>query len=192
VTLAQTAGTAAAAFAATNVDDIVVLAVLFASRDDRLRGRQIVAGQALGITVLVVAALAVGAGLLALADRWVGLLGLIPIAFGVRGLRALRAGRDADEPPPLTVGALGVASITVANGGDNVAIYAPLFATMGADAFATTIAVFAVGVAVWCAAGRVIGSHPAVMRTVARTGRVAVPLVLIALGAFIVLESGLL
>ena len=175
------------AFAATNVDDLVVLSVLFARGE--LRGRQIVAGQALGLGVLVAVGLAAGAGLLALPDRWVALLGLVPIALGLRGLRRARDRGTDDDVPRAAIGTLGVASVTVANGGDNVAVYAPLFATMGPDAFATTIVVFAVLVGVWCAAGRAVAAHPAVVRGVERAGDLAVPLVLVALGAFILLEG---
>jgi cadmium resistance protein CadD (predicted permease) len=193
VALAETAGTAAVAFVATNVDDIVILAVLFARCDERFRGRHIVAGQALGFAVLVIAGMAAGLGLLALPEEAVGVLGLVPIGLGVRGLLEVRAGRHASEPvPPPVLGTLGVASIAIAAGADNVAVYAPLFATTGADGFATTVVVFGVLLGVWCVAGRIIGRHPAVVRGVERAGDLAVPVVLIALGVFIVVESGLL
>jgi cadmium resistance protein CadD (predicted permease) len=192
VALAETAATAAVAFVATNVDDIVILAVLFARCDDRFRGRHIVAGQALGFAVLVVAGLAAAAGLLALPDEAVGLIGLVPIGLGVHGLLELHAGRHAPDAAPQVLGTLGVASIAIAAGADNVAVYAPVFATTGADGFATTVVVFAVLLGVWCLAGRVIGRHPAVVGGVERAGDLAVPIVLIALGVFIVAESGLL
>jgi len=192
VALAETAGTAAVAFAATNVDDIVILAVLFARTDAAFRARHIVLGQALGFAVLVIAGLAAGAGLLALPDEAVGLIGIVPIALGVRELVEARRGDEDDEAPAAALGTLGVASITIASGADNVAVYAPLFATSGFDGFATTVVVFAVLLAALLAAGRYIGSRPAVGRAVHRAGAYAVPVVLIALGVFIVAESGLL
>jgi cadmium resistance protein CadD (predicted permease) len=85
-----------------------------------------------------------------------------------------------------------VASITIASGADNVAVYAPLFATAGVDGFATTVVVFAVLLAALLAAGRLIGSRAAVVRAVHHAGDYAVPVVLIALGVFIIAESGLL
>jgi cadmium resistance protein CadD (predicted permease) len=45
---------------------------------------------------------------------------------------------------------IGVAALTVSNGGDNLAAYTPVFATIIAGATGVTIAVFAAGVAVWC------------------------------------------
>jgi cadmium resistance protein CadD (predicted permease) len=190
VALIETTGTAAVAFAATNVDDLVVLSVLFARREPP--GVAIVAGQALGFALLVAASLAVAGGLLALPEEVVGLLGLVPLALGIRGLVLARRARDGGEAPPAIAGVLGVASVTVANGADNVAVYAPLFATLGSGGFALTVLIFGAGVAVWCAAGRLLGSHPAVVRAVERAGDLAVPVVLIALGVFIVLEAGLL
>ena len=48
------------AFAATNVDDVVLLAIFFARRDDRFGTRQIVAGQYLGFAFLLVVSWAIG------------------------------------------------------------------------------------------------------------------------------------
>ncbi len=67
-----------------------------------------------------------------------------------------------------------------------------MFATIGADGFATTGVVFGVLVAVWCLAGRLIGTNRAVIRVVDWAGEYAIPVVLIALGILIVGKSGLL
>lgn len=196
VPVVDTAATAVAAFAATNIDDIVVLSVLFARRDEHLRTRHIVVGQYLGFAVLVAASLAAGAGLLALPEGAVGALGLIPIGLGVRALWRARRLRDEAEDDQAAAAATtltttGVASITVANGADNIAIYAPLFATFGAGGITSTLLVFFALVALWCLAGSLIGSRPAVVRVVGWAGHYAIPVVLIALGVFIVAESGL-
>ncbi|WP_428964655.1 cadmium resistance transporter [Micromonospora fluostatini] len=78
--LLGTAGGAAVLFAATNIDDIVILTVLFvaARSTGRPRPWQIVAGQYLGIGVLTLAAVIVAAGLLVVPEPWTGLLGLLP------------------------------------------------------------------------------------------------------------------
>jgi cadmium resistance protein CadD (predicted permease) len=165
---------------------VVIISVLFARRDARFGTRHIVAGQYLGFAALVAISFAAAAGLVALPDEAVGLMGLVPLALGAHGL--LRARRDdgdelRDRPP----GTLGVAAITVANGADNVAVYAPLFATFGLGDAAVCIAVFAAGVLALCALGAVVGTRPAVERA----GAYAIPVVFIALGVFIVVESGL-
>jgi cadmium resistance protein CadD (predicted permease) len=154
-----------------------------------------VAGQYLGFSVLVGASFVAAAGLLVLSDEAVGALGLIPIALGVRGLWRARRPADQDEDAKAadaaTMSTASVAAITIANGADNIAIYAPLFATIGIAGTVTTLVVFFALVAVWCLAGLLIGSRPAVIRSVEWAGDYAIPVVLIALGVFIIAESGL-
>lgn len=90
----------------------------------------------------------------------------------------------------MVAGTLGVASVTVANGADNVAVYVPVFRTLGAADTAVFVLVFVVLIAVWCAAGRWLGGHPRVTRLVERAGRWLVPTVFIAIGMVILATSG--
>ncbi|XVQ86819.1 cadmium resistance transporter [Microbispora siamensis] len=192
--IAATLGTACAVFAGTNVDDVVILTVLFLSARAKGRPRpwQIVTGQYAGIAALVVVSGVAALGLAVVPDQWAGLLGLIPLALGVRGLVAALRASGVDEAPstPVATGVLSVASITVANGADNVSVYTPLFRTIGPAATLLTVAVFAVLVAVWCAAGSWLGSHKKVVEFAERFGHWLVPLVFAVIGALIVLESG--
>ncbi len=89
-------GTLAAAvgvFVGTNVDDIIVLTVLFLSARaiGRPRPWQIWVGQYAGIGVLVAVSAAAAVGLSVVPDGWIGLLGLVPLVLGVKGL--VSAGR---------------------------------------------------------------------------------------------------
>ncbi|SCG64405.1 cadmium resistance transporter [Micromonospora inositola] len=189
--LLATAAAAAAVFAATNIDDIMVLTVLFvaARRAGRPRPWHIVAGQYLGIGALVGAAVVVAAGLLVLPDPWTGLLGLLPIGLGVR---ALLARADSDEPPAVVGSLLGVAGVTIANGSDNIAVYVPVFRSLDPAAGLVWLLVFAALVAVWCAAAALLGSHPRVVRLVGRAGHWLVPAVFIGIGVVILVSSGVL
>jgi cadmium resistance protein CadD (predicted permease) len=140
----------------------------------------------------VLASLLASVGLLALPEEAVGALGLVPIGLGLRGLwHARRASAEEDELERQAMTTTGVAAVTIANGADNIAIYAPLFATIGAGDTAVTLVVFAVLVPAWCAVGGLVGSRPAVIRAVSWAGHYAIPFVLIALGVFVVVESGL-
>lgn len=186
--LLGTVTSATVVFAATDIDDIVILTLFFvaARTTGRPRTRQIVAGQYLGIGVLVLASAVVAAGLLVVPDEWTGLLGLLPIALGVRAL----LDRDDDEAAPVVAGTLGVAGVTIANGADNVAVYVPVFRALGPADTAVLALVFVVLIAAWCAAGAWLGNHPRVTRLVERAGRWLVPVVFIAIGAVIVVTSG--
>lgn len=186
---------AAAMFAATNIDDIVVLTVLFlASSKGQPRPWQIVGGQYLGFITLVGVSVLAALGLTLVPDEWVGWLGLLPLGIGVFGLiRFLRRrGEEKEEGAISAVGLLSVAGITIANGADNIAIYTPIFRTMAPQDTVVTIIVFLILVAVWCALGRVVGTHPKVIETLEKIEHWLVPAVFIGLGLFILLSSGVL
>ncbi|RKR85983.1 cadmium resistance transport/sequestration family protein [Micromonospora pisi] len=191
--LIGTTATAAGVFAGTNIDDIIVLTVLFLSAraTGKPRPWQIWVGQYAGIGLLVAISTVAALGLTIVPDRWVGLLGLVPFALGLRGLVAAVRSGDA-SPPAVATGAVAVAGVTIANGADNLSVYTPLFRTVGVTESLITVAVFAVGVALWCLAGSWLGSHHRVVEVVERFGHWIVPVVFLLLGAIIVVESGVL
>jgi cadmium resistance protein CadD (predicted permease) len=193
-TLPATVAAATALFAATNVDDMVVLAVL--SGSSRAIGRprrwEIWAGQYAGIAALVAVSMAAGRGLTLIPDNWIWLLGLVPLGLGIGRLAAaLRARRRGGEHPPAAApGSLpGVVGLTIANGGDNLAAYTPVFATITAGAAAVTIAVFAVGVAVWCLIGSWLMSHHRATAVLRRWGHWIIPVVYILIGLYILQKA---
>lgn len=183
---------AVAIFAATDIDDIVVLTVLFVTSRTAGRPRpwQIVVGQYAGIGALVTASLAGAAGLLVVPDPWTGLLGLLPVALGVRAL--LRRTDDDTGTPKVVTGALGVAGVTIANGADNLAVYVPVFRALGPAEVGTYLVVFVGLIALWCAAAAWLGGHPRVIRLVDRVGHWLVPVVFIGIGLVILVGSGVL
>ena len=191
--LPASAATAVALFAATNIDDLVVLALLSASSlaSGRPRRWEIWAGQYLGFAVLAGLSLAAGRGLSLVPTRWLWLLALIPLTIGVITLAgAIRAARRGEQSTPSLpratglsnvrwlswmAGVAGVATLTVVDGADNLAAYTPVFATANDGRIAVTLAVFAVGVAVWCAAGALLTRHRRITDTLARYGRWILP-----------------
>jgi cadmium resistance transport/sequestration family protein len=183
-------------FAATNIDDLVVLTVLFvASARGALPGWKVVAGQYAGFVTLVAISVVAAAGLTIVPDKWVGFLGLIPLAIGIYGLvRTLRRrGDDDDDDDAISaVGLLGVAGITIANGADNISLYTPVFRTNPVQDTVVTIIVFLVLVAVWCLTARFIGTSKTVSELLERVEHWLVPAVFIGLGLYILIESGVL
>jgi cadmium resistance protein CadD (predicted permease) len=188
--------TAVVLFAATNADDIVVLTVLSISSraEGRPRRWHIWAGQYAGFAVLIAASLAAAAGLALVPLHWLWLLGLLPLGLGlarlVTAIRAHRSGRRAS--PAVVTGLTGVIGITIVNGGDNLSAYIPLFRTSNAAAIAVIVAVFMVGVGVYCLASTRIAAHRAVIQAVQRWGQWVIPAVFIALGCYIFYKTGAL
>ena len=173
---------AIAVFAVTNLDDLVVLTVLDGSKQvDR---RQLVGGQYLGILALVAISGVAALGLVIVPDRWVGLLGVIPLALGVRGLLD-----HSTHGPVMVKTTLGVAGITIANGADNVSVYTPIFRQEGWGRSLVYLAVFAVLVAVWIAAAVYLASRQTIAGILDRWGHRIVPIVFILIGATLILGA---
>jgi cadmium resistance protein CadD (predicted permease) len=181
-------GVGAVVFASTNVDDLFVLLGFFS--DPRFRARHVVVGQYIGIAALTVASVVLSLAALVILPGYVGLLGVAPLAIGLAKL-VRRRSADGDEwPASPRANVLAVAAVTVANGGDNLAVYAPLFATRRPWEIGLLAAVFLVMTGLWCGVARSLIRHPTVGPLIRRYGRVLLPWVLIALGAHILVESG--
>ncbi len=82
-----------------------------------------------------------------------------------------------------------VASITVANGGDNIGIYVPFFATSSLTQILIIIIVFVVLIGVWCFAGYKLAENSLVSSVLERYGHIVIPFVFIGLGLHIIYSS---
>lgn len=194
--IVSTVGVAVAVFVTTNIDDLLILAAFFA--DPRVGPRAVILGQLLGIGALTLASALAALLALAVPAGVTGLLGVVPLAIGLRQLWALWRARgapgedDADEQeerlPATRSQVLAIAGITIANGGDNLGVYIPLFAAqpswIGLYAF-----VFAALTLLWCSLGHWLVNHSVVGERIRRFGHVALPLVLIALGLYILSDA---
>ena len=182
--------TAVLAFAGSTVDDVIILTTLFMARrtEGRPRAWTIIAGAYAGFGAIIVVALLAATGLRAVPGRWAGLLGLVPIAFGVWGLWRLR-GRHEDSRPPLASSAPRIAAITFANGADSISVFTPLFRTLHTAGSLLATVLFLILVGVWCALGAILGSHRATAATLGRISHWLVPLAFIAVGTLILITS---
>lgn len=188
-------GVAVATFVSTNVDDIFVLLGFFA--DPKFRLNQIVIGQYLGIGALYGFSAVASLLVLVIPAAYIGLLGLAPIYFGLRRLweiwNGVETGDDAEDHQKASAGhgnIAAVALVTIANGGDNISIYTPLFATRSAYEILIIGCIFAMLTAVWLGAAHSLVNHPKLGAPIRRHGHRIVPFVLIALGIFILYEAG--
>jgi cadmium resistance protein CadD (predicted permease) len=175
-------GIGAVAFASTNIDSVIVLAAFFADPD--FRSRDVVLGQGLGMGALVAAAALAGTVAFALPAGFAGLLGFAPLLLGIYRLWLLF---QLEEPVPPYGGRSSVAEVamvTIANGGDNLGVYVPLFAH-DPSWIPAYVALFAVMTAIWCCVGYALVSHPLAAAHFRRYGRQILPFVLIALGLWI-------
>lgn len=184
-------------FAVTNLDDLVVLALFFGrGAGQHGAARRVVIGQYLAFTAVLAVSIAIAYGAHFLPKQAIPYLGLIPITLGLWDAWILWTNRQRGEDSEPTDTAQGgpntlkVVATTLGNGGDNISVYVPVFATVSTGATTVYAVVFLILVGVWCAIGRFFAARPVIAKALDRWGHVALPVLLIAIGLFILIEGG--
>ena len=191
-------GIGTTAFVATNIDDLLILIAFFANR--RFPLPQIVLGQYAGMGVLL--AISIVGSLIALIvpNNLIGLIGIFPIAVGIKELLELLKNGDNEEsskqlsPNRLTeyLPFLTVAVVTF-SGGEEIGIYMSVFATYHeVSEIIIIVLVVMVLTGLWCAIAYHLVNHPLIASRVKRIGTIALPFVLIGLGIYILAEAFLI
>ena len=188
-------GLAVIVFASTNIDDAFVLVGFLA--DKNFRVRDVVIGQYAGVSALCAVSAIAALISLVIPPAYIGLLGLIPIGIGAKKLSNLWRGKEnkeEDSQPVSSIGALSkslaVAAVTIANGGDNIAVYTALFATRNGHEVSVLVIVFALMTGLWCLAAHWLVSHRALGAPIRHHAHRVVPFVLIGLGILILMKTG--
>jgi cadmium resistance transport/sequestration family protein len=191
--------TGIAAFVATNIDDLLILMLFFAQVNATFPRQDIYVGQYLGFVAIVLLSLPGFFGGLLISKPLIGLLGFVPIALGIRGLKS-----EDDEIQTVNLPNLNqkswinrvfspqifsVAAVTLANGGDNIGIYISLFASQTFASLSVILSVFFVCVGVWCLVADWLSKHRAIAPILTRYSSVLMPIVLIGLGIYILIEN---
>jgi cadmium resistance transport/sequestration family protein len=206
--LLQVIVAAIAAFAATNIDDILILMFFFSQVNSSFRIHHIILGQYLGFMGLLLLSLPGFLGGLIIPKAWTGLLGLVPIYIGLQQILNPEmqtpeipsiASAKRSQPkssglmsyfnPLLAPQTYSVAAITLANGGDNIGIYVPFFANLSWFKLLVVIITFLSLVGVWCAIAYGLTRQPMIGKVLNRYGHKVVPFVLIGLGLLILWDS---
>jgi cadmium resistance protein CadD (predicted permease) len=128
-------GIGIAAFVSTNIDDLFILMIFFATL--RLPSVQIILGQYIGMGLLMGVSLVGSLITLIVPRNIIGLIGLFPIALGIKELLELHNKDDKEEDEKLTkklrrkniqLPFLTVAAVTF-SGSEEIGVYTTLFAT---------------------------------------------------------------
>lgn len=202
-------------FAVTNIDDIILLMTWYSQRDSKLNSYHIIIGQYLGFVSLLIISIIGSLGAFFIPEEWIGFLGLVPIYLGGKAILERYRERKREQQPEregtidsteetpkpnttsnwivhlLHPSIYKVATVTFANGGDNIGIYTPFLATyQSGHQLSIIVILFLLLVAVWCYIAFKLVSFPLVAHTVEKYGRVIVPPILIGLGILILVENG--
>ena len=176
--LAASVGT----FAVTNVDDVCLLTLYFARR---VPARRIIAGQYLGFSAIILLSLIGVLAALAIPQGWSRVLGVLPLALGVRELYRSKFRRSSTSTAS-GHGVISIALITLSGGADNVGVYVPFFLANRPYLWMVLLC-YGICIGVLCFVGKGVGTHPAVLRRIDRWGHWLLPVVLIGLGIYILL-----
>lgn len=211
--------TALVSFFSTNIDDIFILMLFFSQVNKDIKVKHIVIGQYLGIGALTAISIAGALGISIIPQEYVGLLGLVPIYLGIKEYIEYKKEikNNVEEEAQATEeniqeqvflnqenktlvsirkfispSILKVTGVTIANGGDNIGIYIPLFSSMKLYSILITVIVFLLLTGVWCFIGFKLAEHPFVNKNIEKYKHIFVPIIFIVLGVLIILESGTL
>lgn len=193
--MSTTIFSAIASYIATSIDYIVILVVLFAQLKKKKGGiRDIVLGQYLGFTLLIVISLLAAFGLALIPQQWIGFLGLIPMFIGLKVLfekeeEEMEEEEILESTNRFSSMILSVAVIMLAAGGDNLGVYIPYFTTLNTLDLIVTIAIYYVAAALLIYLCQRLSTVKGISETVEKYEKIIVPIVFIGLGIMIMYEN---
>ena len=185
----------AGSFAATNLDNLVLLVVLMGAEPGK---RPAAALGFLTSAICLLGIATLGAVLGASMDAsLIGYIGAIPLLLGFYLLyRQFRGGGSASEQAPdapiLAKGSGWLASFTLmlSNSGDSLAIFLPLLAESDRDSLLWEISTFLVMALLWVSLAWRIAGEPNLARSIEKIGQRLVPWIMIAAGIYILMDTG--
>ena len=202
-------GVGIAAFVSTNIEDLLILMAFFAT--PKFSPFQIVLGQYIGMGSLIVVSLLGLLIALVVPRNLIGLIGLFPIAIGIKELLELHkksnndnnnkdneeeeeekelAKRDLQRSKKIAyVPFLTVAAVTF-SGGEEIGIYTSLFATNNEVIhIITLVSVVMVLTGFWCGLANYFVNHSFLADRFRHIAARLLPFVLIGLGIYILAEA---
>ncbi len=188
-------------FVITNIDDFLLLLLFFGNRNYKVR--DIVLGQYLGLSLLILISGILSLVSLIVPAAWIGLMGFLPILIGLRQLLKLRSTsynnniiieKTIQKSKNKLFGSyqskfLAVAIVTFSSGGDNIGVYVPLFAIHTISQVFIFSAVFLFTTAIWCLITYYIANFTFTGDKIRRYGHLILPFALIGLGVWILSKS---
>lgn len=190
----QTIFSGVTAYISTSIDYLVVLLIVFSQVRSKRDYKLIYLGDLLGTTVLVSGALFLAFVLHFIPQDWIlGLLGIIPIVFGLH----LLLGEEGDNGELIETSlkknnlTFSVAFITIATcGADNIGIYTPMFTAMETSQIIPTLLTFFFMMTLFFFLGLRLAKIPKIEKLLESYGRWISAAIYILLGLFILVEGG--
>lgn len=197
-------------FTATNLDDFLLILMLFSIQT--IPVRKIVIGQYIGMLGILMLSYSAGsAGSFLLSPRWIGIFGILPLIIGLAdlfqkyrtpswrspSLSDSQEGKSntaslqifkTSKGSPSRIGIFTIAILTLVNGGDNIAVYSGLFAKRSKFDVCLLVTIYMILTAIWCIGGFFISSQGKWSKVINRFNTVAFPYFMIAIGLSILFK----
>src|SRR5215813_11846552 len=173
----RTITVAVLAFISTNVDDLFLLTIWFLKRT---RLGVVALGQVFGFSALLLISLLGYFGTTLIPQQHVHWLGVLPIAIGIKQLKSRH---EEDNSPAESWWS--VATVTTAHGGDNIAVYVPLFARHDLKSVALIVVCFYITLGFFVGVARIATKKLAHNVLVHRMAHRISPFVIIFIGVLI-------
>jgi cadmium resistance protein CadD (predicted permease) len=174
----------AVAFVSTNLDNLLMLAI------SSSRPRPVVTGYLFSSAIIVGAALLIAQFGDLIDARYVGLLGLIPIALGLRGLLGLMGDRSQAAARSRTrAGFWRTVALILPMSGDSVAVYIPLMADTSPGLEAVAAATLLGSAVILAGIAGVLAGRPALGSRIGWLGERLMPWLLIGVGVYVLADT---
>ncbi|MBN3944234.1 MAG: cadmium resistance transporter [Nostoc sp.] len=196
---------------ATTFDDNIYLTAFFSEVNRTFRPQHVVVGEIIGFTALVTVSFLGFLLGLAIPSTWIGLLGILPILIGLNNLFNLnKDNSDEDKSANLKRNSkfkgfdsrkrslwdiirdpqtYRVSAVTISNGGNNLGIYIPLFASSSIQNLAVIVPVCYFIVCCWLFMSYTLTHQPGIALVLSRYAGKIFPFVLMWLGFRILMDS---
>ena len=178
---------ACTAFAGTNIDDLFINMFFFSTAETSAKKTQITLGKYLGMGMLTAVSMLGAFGLQQFNTKYLSLMGVIPIALGVREIIRSIKNTDSDDALSEHTGALWIATalMTIANGADNIGVYLPLFSSFNPLQMLISAIVFALLTGLSCVLAERLVNLPVIQKILKEHQNKIVPAVYLLLGLYI-------
>lgn len=199
-----TCSVAVIAFIATNLDDLFILISFFASND--FSKVSVVLGQYIGISVLILISMLAYFFKFIIPPTYIALLGIFPIVIGLNHLLKFKKNSTNNLSNKINytnkknnvhnnsllpiINILKVSTVTFSNGGDNIGVYAPLFASLSILQIFLTSTTFLVMIGIWCVISYIMVINKNIGYKLQEYGHIILPFVLITVGIGILTSWG--
>ncbi len=185
-------------FLSTNLDDLFVLMFLFMQARGKRDFISVLFGRYFGTAIIISVAIAGAYGLHIIPEKYIGLLGFVPITLGIKEfICSVRSDKNAAKER--LIGYLdssknnnllfSAVTLSVSNGADNIGVYIPLLVDFSKTQILLFLSVFAVMTILWCFVSACLIGIPSIKNKLQRYKNILVPVIFVSLGIYILLKN---